>query len=121
MNRQIERHFELLELIEESYHRRAESEESRRTCEHVAVQHIAELPDILGPLRRSCFGQLPRIPTFQYLATLFTEEGRFDEAIQVCKLALSYDLHDNTVGGFEARITRIRKKQTDAAHQLPRL
>ena len=58
---------------------------------------------------------LPRVTTFQHLATLLThEDGKYDEAVAICKMALSYNLHDRTAGGFESRIDRIRKKELKA-------
>jgi hypothetical protein len=111
----IDRHFELLQAVEDFYRRRHESPEMRRLCEATARQHLLEFPGMIEALKKlgaqGGDDNLPRVPTFQYYATLLSEECRFDEAVEICELALNYDLHDNTVGGFEGRIERIQRLQ----------
>jgi hypothetical protein len=72
-------------------------------------KHLSELPDIIPPLKLD-LGTLPRISTFQEYATVLAEDGKFEKAIDVCKIALSYGLHDGTKSGFDGRISRIEKK-----------
>ena len=48
---------------------------------------------------------------FPYLATVLTEDGHYDEAIEVCRKAINFGLDDGTKSGFAGRIERIRKKQ----------
>ena len=50
------------------------------------------------------------MPTFQHYATLLTERGEFDRAIQVCESAIGFGLDDETRGGYEGRIERIKKR-----------
>jgi len=115
----VDRHFLLQSIVAITYKERKRNPQMRQRCEQVARMHLTEFPDLVTPLlaqNKDSRGRgfLPRVSTFQHLATLLTEDNRFDEALQVCELALKYDLHDNTQGGFEKRIERIRKKQRDA-------
>jgi hypothetical protein len=82
----------------------------RDLARRVAFQHIKEFPFLVKPLQREMGGFLPQVPTFQNLANLLAEDGKFDEAIAVCETAISYALTDGTKGGFAERIQRIRKK-----------
>lgn len=50
------------------------------------------------------------VPSFQRLAIIYENQGRYAEAIEVCNLALSYGLKDNTKGSFEGRIEKLKKK-----------
>jgi hypothetical protein len=59
-------------------------------------------------------GVMPRVPTFQNLAILLTEDGDFPEAMKVCQAAQNYGLSDGTKGGFAARIERIQRKAEEA-------
>ena len=62
----------------------------------------------MKPLKES-IGYMPSVPTFRNLAILLTEQGKFQEAINVCHRAINFDVDDGTEGGFEARIERIKK------------
>jgi hypothetical protein len=106
----IDRHFLLLSIVQLAYKQRRVPE-MRRLFLKYARQHVSEFERLAGPLREDSDGTLPRVPTFQLLATVLTEDGQLEEAEKVCLLALQQGLHDGTKGGFEARITRIRKKQ----------
>ena len=108
--RPIDRHFLMLGIVESAYRDRTRDPAMRDLCERIGLQHVAEFPAFM-PALRSEFGMTPRVPTFQLLATVLTERREFARAIDVCQTALSFGLHDNTVGGFEGRIERIRKKQ----------
>lgn len=105
----IDRHFLLFSLVKESYKRRAEVEMGR-ICSTTSELHIREFPDLMESLKEQ-FGILPRVPTFQYYATLLTERGEFEKAIFVCKTAIAYGLLDGTKSGFEGRIMKIQKSQ----------
>lgn len=117
----VNRHFLLLGMVEETYRDRKDPEQRKRFLE-IAHQHVREFADLAEPLRlfmappgfdatKDPPPDLPRVPTFQHLATVLTEDGRFDEAVAVCEQAIAYDLHDGTQSGFEGRIQRIRRKQ----------
>jgi hypothetical protein len=112
--RPVDRHFLMLGIVESAYRDRLRDPEMRDLCERVGLQHVAEFP-AFAPALREQFGMLPRVPTFQLLATVLTERGDFARAIDVCQTALSLRLHDGTVGGFDGRIDRIRKKQAAAS------
>lgn len=108
--RPADRHFLLMGIVSATYKRRKEDPRSRALCEQFARRHVAEFPNFVEPLRELVGGQLPRVSTFKHLATILTEAGDHEGAIEICELALRYDLHDGTQGGFEGRIERIRKK-----------
>lgn len=108
----IDRHFLLLNLVQETYKRRAQADMAA-LCAETAELHLREFPSLVGPLLQD-LGVLPRVPTFQHYATLLTEHGEFEKAIHVCETALSYGLHDGTKSGFEGRIRRIQKRNREA-------
>lgn len=111
----VDRHYLLQATVAEAYRRRKSSPAMRETCERVAFQHIVEFPSLAAALRRDAKRSglddtLPVVTTFQQLATLLTEKGDYERAIEVCKIAQSYRLSDGTESGFKGRIERIRKK-----------
>lgn len=114
----IDRHFLLLRICEITYQRRREPS-MRALFLQYASKHVSEFAQLATPLRADMRpvldGGLPRVPTFQQLATVLTEDGDFQGAAEVCRTALRFDLHDNTISGFEGRIERIRKAEARSA------
>ena len=106
----IDRHFLLLGIVKQTYQERSEPI-MKDLLLKIGRQHIDEFAELVDPLREEFDGVLPRVSTFQYLATAYSEDERFDEAIEVCERALEYGLHDGTQSGFEGRIDRINKKR----------
>ena len=50
------------------------------------------------------------VPSFQRLAIIYENQDKYAEAIEICKLALNYGLHDNTKADFKGRIEKLAKK-----------
>lgn len=109
----IDRHFLLQSIVDATYKLRKE-DKYRKLCIEYAEKHLQEFPTIAPALKEDMNGDLPRVTTFQYYATVLAEDGNFDKAIAVCEEALKYGLHDNTQSGFEGRIERIKKKAEQA-------
>jgi hypothetical protein len=105
-----DRHFLLMNLCKQAYLARKRDPAMRDLASNVGFQHVKEFPSLVKQLQRDMGGFLPQVPTFQYLATLLTEDGNYEGAIAVCEAAIRYKLSDGTKGGFAERIRRIRKK-----------
>jgi hypothetical protein len=110
----IDRHFLLLGIVRESYRLRA-NREIRETCLTFARRHVAEFPALMPSVVRNLGGIVPRVPTYAWLATLLTEDGECDEAIEVCRAAQRLGLEDGTKTGFAGRVARIESKQARKA------
>jgi hypothetical protein len=106
----VDRHYLLLQLCSETYKKRSEPEMRSKFFVY-SQQHLAEFSELAPNLKDEFSDSLPQVPTYQYLTTVLVEDGRFDEAIQVCQEALKYGLDDGTKYGFQGRIDRIQKKQ----------
>lgn len=109
----IDRHFLLQRIVKETYSDR-EDPKMRNLCRRVAQHHLDEFPEIAPALKKDMGGTLPRVSTFQHYATVLTEDGEFERAVEVCQQAMDFGLHDGTKTGFEGRIERIRRKQEKA-------
>ncbi len=114
----IDRHFLLQSIVAETYKTRKDNK-SRKICIKYAEKHLKEFASIAPALKEDMGGVLPRITTFQHYATLLTEDGDFEKAIDICKKAIQYDLHDGTKAGFEGRIERIKKQKAKAHSRCP--
>jgi hypothetical protein len=104
----IDTHFLYLQLIGQAYSRRNEPE-MRVLFKKLATEHVEKFTSIRGQLIKEV-GILPRVPTFQYLATVYTEDHEYETAIEVCEKAIAFGLNDGTKGGYRGRIERIKKK-----------
>ena len=105
----IDRHHLLSQVVQLTYAKRTDPT-FRRVCLDVGFQHLQEMPDLLAPVAAD-LGVVPRVPTFQPLATVLAEHGRYADAIEVCRRALTLRLRDGTKGGFKGRIRRIEKQR----------
>lgn len=113
----IDRHFLLLQICKQTYGGRSNPEMRSKFLAYARL-HLREFASLAPALKRDFGGTLPRVSTFQNLATVLTEDGAFEEAVSVCEAALAHGLHDGTVSGFEGRIARIRRQQ-EKASKLP--
>ncbi len=113
----VDRHFLLMNLCQQACTARKSDPAMRALARRVGLQHVQEFPRLAESLRRDMGGFLPRVPTFQNLATLLAEEGDFNGAIRVCEAALRSGLSDGTKGGFVGRIERLRKQAERAGRE----
>lgn len=104
----IDTHFSYLNIIGQLYRSRKDPE-TRELFKQLALEHIEKFDSIRGPLLKD-IGMLPHVPTFQHLATVYTEDGEYIKAIEVCEKAIAFGLHDWTKGDYQERIKRIRRK-----------
>ena len=105
----IDRHFLLQSIVEETYKLR-EDEKYKNLCHKFAEVHLIEFPSLAKALKKEMGGLLPRVTTFQYYATLLTENRQFEKAKEICQKAISFGLKDGTKAGYEGRIKRIVDK-----------
>jgi tetratricopeptide (TPR) repeat protein len=106
--RVLDKHFLYLQLIDMAYGRRKDPA-MRDLLKRLAIAHIAAFE----PIRKKFLQQhdvLPHVPTFQYLATAYAEDGEYEEAIKICEKAIAFGLHDWTKSDYAGRIERIKKK-----------
>ncbi|MCL2223624.1 MAG: hypothetical protein FWB96_01505 [Defluviitaleaceae bacterium] len=56
------------------------------------------------------YGSNISFPSFQRLAIIHEKQGELMEAIEVCELAIKYNIDDTTKGGFTGRLEKLKKK-----------
>ena len=105
----VDTHFLYLSIVQQTYKRRKDPK-MRQLFKKVAAEHVINFDSLIGPLLREMDGNLPKVPTFNYLSTIYTEDGEYNKAIQVCEKAIKYKLDDGTKSGYQGRIERIKKK-----------
>lgn len=106
----VDRHFLLQGIVKETYKRRREPK-MRQLCIEAGLVHLDEFPTLAPDLRKDMGGTLPRVSSFAKLATALAEEGRIDEAIQVCETAADLGLDDGTKAGYAGRAQRFANKR----------
>jgi hypothetical protein len=98
----------LQSIVSESYSLRKD-EHYLKLCINFSEIYLSEFNKI-----PSCYLNVDRqfltAPVFQNYATVLAEIEQFEKAIKVCEMAISYKLEDGTIGGYEGRIERIKKK-----------
>ncbi|MGI6491493.1 MAG: hypothetical protein ACOX0T_03600 [Pelotomaculum sp.] len=133
----IDLHFTYNQLIDLCYTRIDESPEWLERCIEYCLEDIKIFPDFKKEYlqeeraRRSRLADSPfiddkerktlfeetennafdlQIPSFHRLAIIYENQGKYEEAIDICELAISYGLKDGTQSGYEGRIARLTKK-----------
>lgn len=122
---EVDTHFLYLQLINHTYSHRKEPE-MRALFMKLATEHVEQFSSIRKELMKN-FGliqdkeghyldrsglsqRFPHVPTFEHLATVYTEDGEYRKAIDVCEKAIAFGLNDWTKSGYQGRIERINKK-----------
>ena len=108
----VDTHFLYLSIVQITYKQRKDKK-MREIFKKIASEHVSKFDTLVTPLRNSDVtmkGKLPGVPTFQYIATVYTEDEEYEKAIKVCEKAIKFGIEDGTKTGFQGRIERIRKK-----------
>ena len=102
----VNRHYQLLDQINAAY-REKNYDLAARYCQ----EDIGLFPDFRKAYKKVHPDEyaLPRIPSFEVLAKIYDKQGKYEELISVCELAIKYRQKDGTKGGYKARIEKAKK------------
>jgi len=104
------RHLLYRDIIAQCFPKRNHDPRMREIFVHTAQAHINEMPRIIPELIER-FGSVPYFFTFSYYAIALTEDMSFDQAMDICRLALAYGARDGLGVGFEQRMENIAKQK----------
>ncbi|MBR4000515.1 MAG: hypothetical protein IKI93_19480 [Clostridia bacterium] len=105
----VDAHFFLQEAAECYYKQRDIRADALALTIEFCLKDIQLFPKYIKPLKKE-IGCIPRITTFQRLAILYEKNKQYEEAINICRLAIKYDLKDSTKGGYPERLEKLEKK-----------
>lgn len=98
--------------IDRAYKQRHTDPAMKKMFVTCAENYVKEFPEAKEALFES-LGDMPKIvPVFRQLAIFYEENQAYDQAVALCRQALSLGVEDGTKTGFNGRIARIRKKQS---------
>lgn len=106
----FERHLIFQNIVTQTYRRRKDPE-MLKICIEIGEKHLLEFKKIAPVIKKRYGGSLQGVTTFKNLAIVLAEREEYDKAIEVCKMAMSYNLEDGTKTGFKGRLKRIEKKK----------
>ena len=106
----VDKHFFLMGAADCYYKQRESREDALALVEKYHMMDVKLFPQYKGPLVKDMGGILPRIPSFQQLAIMYEKAGRYQDAIDICKLAMNYGLTDTTKSGYAGRLEKLQKK-----------
>ena len=106
----VDQHFFLTSAADCYYKQRETRDIALSLAEQYYKKDIELFPRYKSPLKKEMGCVLPRIPSFSQLAILYEKSGRYQEAIDICRLAVKNNVRDNTKSGFEGRIEKLGKK-----------
>lgn len=106
----IDLHFTYNRYIEIYYKKRDIDKKAIEKCVEYCIKDINILPHFLKQWLQEMGPPLPRIPSVDRLRIIYEKQGRYEEAIRICELALKYGLEDNSKHGYKGHIERLKKK-----------
>lgn len=104
----VDLHFAYNNLIKLYYKLRSEDDYLEKCIDY--CQKDIKLYE--GELRDEQFfkDNEPRVHAFKRLAIIYKKQERYEDAIEVCKQAIKYDMSDGTKSGFKGRLERLEGK-----------
>ncbi|RKD85217.1 tetratricopeptide repeat protein [Halopiger aswanensis] len=108
-----DRHFVYNSLIDLYYKQRDYRDDAIEKCIQYCKEDIEIVDDFLDEWKQEYGGELPNIPSFKRMAIIYEKQGRYEEALEVCEMALDRGLDDGTKGGFEGRKERVQNKMDE--------
>ena len=106
----LDRHRLLTALVQGVYPQRADGT-AREHLYAYGTSYLGEFDRIAPALQAESAPEAPDVPVFRCLAIAMEEDERFDEALNICRLALDWDLDDGTKTGYAGRMRRLEKKK----------
>jgi hypothetical protein len=111
----LERHRIYTQIMEQAFHDR-NSGTARELLLEMGRYYQAEF-DRLLPYLRDENGPEPEILPLKWLAMALEEDGRYEEALTICRRAEDWKVSDGTKTGFAGRRQRIARKREKEAHK----
>ena len=108
-NNILDAHYFWQEAAECYYKQRNDKQDAIDMAINFCIKDIEMFPQYSYIMKQE-FGSIPRINTFQRLAIIYEKNKQYKEAIQICELAIKYELIDSTKGGYIARLEKLKKK-----------
>jgi hypothetical protein len=99
----------LARIVAKHYRLRTEPEH-RSAFYRFANQHIGAASNFLEAHEEAGKRRPDQIEAFKMIAIAMDEDARYEEAVEICKKALTLGLQDGTKTGFDGRIARLEKK-----------
>lgn len=104
-------------LINQLYRRRDRNPSALDQCLMYCRRDIALFPHVIE-LWRSCIAKydpgkpfdIPRTPSFERLAIMLEKQGRWQEAVEICDLAIRYGIPGDPDGGYQKRKERLERR-----------
>ena len=114
----VDQHYYLLNAAQGYYRQKKTRPEAIALAEKYALMDVELFPKYKEPLMKKMDGFMPKIPAFTQLAIIYEQTNRYQEAIDICKKAIQYGLHDEGYGGYQGRIEKLQKKMKEIKRGL---
>ncbi|WP_435158641.1 tetratricopeptide repeat protein [Haladaptatus sp. DFWS20] len=105
-----DRHFVYNSLIELYYKQRDERNDAIEKCIAYCEEDIDTIDAFLDAWEREYGDGPPGIPSFKRLAIILEKQGNYQDALEICEMAIQRGLSDGTKGGYKGRKQRIQNK-----------
>lgn len=106
----LELYYHYLVKINELYKNRGNAN-SLKQCIELCKKSINIFPNFKNEyIKRNNVWDVKSVPCFNTLAIIYEKQGKYKQAINICKQAMSYGLNDGTKAGYKGRIIKLERK-----------
>jgi hypothetical protein len=106
----LSRHQLLSVMMMRVYPERGDAD-SRKKLYRFGKIYLDEFDRLAPELQKQAAPDPMAVPAFKCLAIAMEEDRRYQEAVDICKLALKWNLDDGTKTGYAGRLARLQKKE----------
>jgi hypothetical protein len=106
----LDRHHLLSAIIQELYPQRNQPALRSQLYDYGST-YVDEFSRIAPALKATSDTGEIEAPVFKCMAIAMEEDQRYQDALEICRMAVEWDLDDGTKTGYAGRINRINKKQ----------
>jgi hypothetical protein len=106
----LDRHHLLSAMVQELYRQRDQPAVRKQLYDY-GDTYVDEFSQFASALKAASDTGEMQVPVFKCLAIAMEEDQRYQDALEICRVAVEWDLDDGTKTGYAGRINRIKKKQ----------
>lgn len=110
IHKPLSRHHVLTAMVQQLY-RDKDEPAIRKKLYHYGQLYLDEFDGIAPAAIKAAASGEVATPVLKLMAIAMEEDQSYDDALEICRMGIKWDLEDGTKTGFAGRMNRLEKKQ----------